>query len=503
MRGKNKPDNPERWLDSRRHPCHADTLVFLMNFPMLIGSDWRYSAATVGLYNPYDGSSSGHLCLADAADLEAAITSAHTTFQTITRHQSGAQRSVLLANVVTGLAARRAELVDLLIQEAGKPRQFAEIEVTRAMAVFQLAAELARESRGHLLSAAGLPAGAQHYGHAERFPLGVIYAITPFNFPLNLVAHKIAPALATGNTVLLKPSPKTPIIALKLGEILRAAGMPPGQVNIIHCDNTLAARPLDDDRIKFLSFTGSAAIGWQLKAQCRRQKVALELGGNAAAVLHDDADLAYAIRVLATGAFSHAGQSCISTQRIFVHSSRYAQFRSDFLSYVQNQIAWGDPNDPQVVTGPMIDAAAMQRTQNHLQDAVAAGATILCGGTPVGTVLPPTVLEVHSPDLPICHEELFAPVVTLQAYDDFDEALRWVNNTRYGLQASVFTQHIGRIRQAFRTLDVGAVLINQAPTFRLDNQPYGGTKDSGLGREGVSYTMDEMTELKCLILRED
>lgn len=472
-----------------------------MPSPLLIGAEWEHCETTFPVVNPYDGTTVAEVCLGGPAHLDRAIAAAHQAYMSVARHQPAYARSAILQRAAAAIEHHRADFVRLLIQEAGKPRAFAETEVTRAAGTFQLAGELARQTPGHLLDLDAFASGDRHFGLARRFPLGVVYALTPFNFPLNLVAHKVAPALATGNTVVLKPSPQTPLTALLLGRLLLEAGLPPGQLNIVCCSNDDAIRPLTDERVRMVSFTGSAAVGWKLKSLCGRQRVALELGGNAAAIVHEDADLTTAIPALATGAFAYAGQSCISTQRILVHSPVFDVFRERFVAHVRQSIHTGDPDHPTTTVGPLVNAAALQRTTGWIEAALAGGARLLLGGQVSGRCLTATVIEVPHQRFDLCLNEAFAPVVTLQRYDDFPDALREANDSRYGMHAGVFTRDIGRAREAYETLDVGGVLINQAPTFRADNQPYGGTKDSSFGREGVRYAMEEMTELKSLILR--
>ncbi len=469
--------------------------------PFLIGTDWITTPETIPVHDPYLGTHLADLCLGSPTHLTAAIASAEIAF-TITRQQAPCDRSDLLSRIVCLLERDRSEFVELIVAEAGKPRTLAEGELTRALSTFRLAAELARATSGHLLDLDAFAPGRHHIGQVQHFPLGVIYAITPFNFPLNLVAHKLGPALATGNTVLLKPSPRTTLIALRLGRLLLEAGITPGQVNIVPCANENAALPLADPRVRMLSFTGGDAVGWHLKSLCLRQKVTLELGGNAAAIVHSDAILEDAIPLLATGSFAYSGQSCISTQRILVHESIFENFRGKFVAHTRAYIHCGDPREAATVVGPMIHSSAVQRTLANLAAATHAGATILLGGTPISdNILPPTIVEVQHQDSAISCEEAFAPIVTLQRYTDWEHALRLVDESRFGMQVGIFTQDINRIHHAFATLDVGTVLINQAPTFRAENQPYGGTKDSSFGREGVRNTMEDMTQLKSLIIR--
>lgn len=469
--------------------------------PLLIGSNWVETALHAAIRSPFDDAPVGTVCVGGRGQLLNAVEAADRAFADLTRTQPAFERADILLRVAAAIENRRAEFVDLIVGEAGKPRALAEAEVSRAVATFTIAAALARETPGHLLDMDAFASGRGHVGLARRFPIGVIYGITPFNFPLNLVAHKVAPVLATGNTIVIKPAPQTPLTALLLARLVREAGSPAGQVNVVTCANDDAGAPLEDERVKMVSFTGSAAVGWKIKALSGRRRVALELGGNAAAIVHDDADLETAIPALATGSFAYAGQSCISTQRLLVHARIFDAFCSRFVAHVSAHIRAGDPRDPAVTVGPMINAAARTRVLAWIDEARAAGARLLHGGQVIGACLEPTILAVPNQNSTLCREEAFAPVVTLQRYETFDEAIALANASRYGLQAGVFTRDIGRIAQAFDRLEVGGVLINQAPTFRTDNQPYGGVKDSGFGREGVRSAMEEMTELKTLVVR--
>jgi acyl-CoA reductase-like NAD-dependent aldehyde dehydrogenase len=468
---------------------------------LLIGSRWVKTDTQVTIRSPYDDAPVGRVCLGGAADLRDAVEAAHRAFADLTRNQPSFERADILSRVAATIERRRSEFVDLIIGEAGKPRVLAEAEVTRAVGTFTIASALARETPGHLLDLDAFASGRGHVGLARRFPIGVIYGITPFNFPLNLVAHKIAPALATGNTIVIKPAPQTPLTALLLAHVVQEAGAPAGQLNVVTCANEHAGIPLEDERVKMVSFTGSSAVGWKIKALCGRKRVALELGGNAAALVHEDANLDVAIPSLAAGSFAYAGQSCISTQRILVHARIHDAFCARFTEHVRTEIRAGDPRDSAVTVGPMINAAARARVLAWIDEACGAGGRVLHGGRVVGTCLEPTVLAVPNQNSTLCREEAFAPVVTVQRYESFDEAIALANASRYGLQAGVFTQDINRIAEAFAQLEVGGVLINQAPTFRTDNQPYGGVKESGFGREGVRSAMEEMTELKTLVVR--
>lgn len=471
--------------------------------PLLIGSE-RVSTSGIGrVRNPYDGSAVGEFCTAGEREVGWALEEAQAAFAGPVRRQSAEERAQVLARAADGIGRREREFATLIVAEAGKPITLAEAEVARAQQTFHFASRAALHPPGAGdLEIDASPAGRGHVGSVRRFPLGVILAVTPFNFPLNLVAHKIAPALASGNSALLKPSPRTPFCSLLLGEVLLEAGMPPGQVNVVPCENDMVGRMLDDPRVKMLSFTGSAAVGWDLKARAKKQRVALELGGNAAAIVHRDARWRDRLAMFAGGAFGYAGQSCISLQRLYVHREIYAEFRDAFVDYVRGEVKHGDPRDRAVSVGPLIDAASRDRILAWVDEAMERGAKRLTGLPPDarGLVLPPIVLEGLPAQAAITGEEVFGPVVALAPYDEFDDAIRQVNASRYGLQAGVFTEDLGLVNRAYDELEVGAVLVNQVPTFRVENMPYGGVKDSGFGREGVTYAMEEMTEPRALIV---
>jgi len=466
---------------------------------LLIGSEWRETGRTKPVLNPYSGEEFAQVPLGDAKAVDEAIKVAHEAFA-VTRLQAPHARGDLLARVAHRIEERRADFVETMIAEAGKPSTFADAEVTRAVITFTVASEEARRQHGELLNIDAYAPGSGHFGLVRRFPLGVISAITPFNFPLNLVAHKVAPGMAAGNTMVVKPAMKTPLTSLLLAEVLVECDMPPGQVNFVTCNHEEGTALITDERIKMVSFTGSPEVGWQLKAQCGKKKITLELGGNAGVIVHDDADVKSTVPKIAVGAFSYAGQSCISVQRIVVQESIYEEFKQQFVAYVREHIETGDPRDKKTVVGPMIDAGALDRIAGWVESARKAGAKILCGGHVKGQCLDATVIEKPARDLDVCAKEAFGPIVTLHSYKTFEDALKFVNDSDFGLQAGVFTRDIGRAMSAFEQLEVGGVLINNVPTFRADNMPYGGLKDSGFGREGVRFAMEEMTELKSLIL---
>jgi len=343
------------------------------------------------------------------------------------------------------------------------------------------------------------PGMDRHLSLARRFPIGPVLGITPFNFPLNLVAHKVAPCLAAGNPMVLKPAPQTPLTSLLLAEVVLEARLPPGALSVVPCENAVAEQMVTDDRFKVVSFTGSAPVGWMLKAKSGKKRVLLELGGNAGVIVEPDADVDTAAARCAAGGYAYSGQTCISVQRIFVHASVYDRFVAQFVARVK-ELKTGDPAEETTVIGPLIDEAAAKRVEQWIQEAAAQGARVLAGGKRTGTVVEATVLADVTPSMKVSCREVFGPVVTVSRYTDFSAALAALNASDYGLQAGVFTRDIDRIFRSYRELEVGAVLANEIPTFRAEHMPYGGVKDSGLGREGLRYAIEEMTELKLLVL---
>jgi acyl-CoA reductase-like NAD-dependent aldehyde dehydrogenase len=467
---------------------------------LLVGGRWLSTADRLAVTNPYTGEEFARVPMGNAETIDLAIGAAASAFPRV-KNTPAHQRATLLNKIARGIEERRSEFVETVVNEGGKPVFFAEAEVSRAVMTFQTAAEEARRQHGEMLDLDGLPPGEGHLGFTRRFPLGVISAITPFNFPLNLVAHKVAPCIATGNTMVVKPATKTPLTALLLAQVLQDEGTPDGQINFITCSNEDAGILITDERVKKITFTGSPAVGWKLKTQCGKKRITLELGGNAGCIVHADADLDTAIPLIALGGFGQAGQSCISVQRVVVHESIYDTFRERFAAHVKEKVKTGDPRDHATVVGPMITRDALEKIHATIKNAVANGAKIVLGGNVTGQCLEATVIENAPANDPLCAEEAFAPIVTLHRYSDFDKALAFVNDSDFGLQAGVFTRDLKLALRAFETLEVGGVLINQVPTFRVENMPYGGVKDSGFGREGVRWAMEEMTEVRSCIIR--
>jgi glyceraldehyde-3-phosphate dehydrogenase (NADP+) len=405
---------------------------------------------------------------------------------------------------VTGrlLADERAELARLMASDAGKPITLAAAEIERAITVFRLAAEEARR-----FGVAAFPADADARGGGltamvERLPIGTVAAISPFNFPLNLVAHKVAPAIASGNAVVLKPPPQAPLAAFRLAELLTRAGLPPGGLQVLHLPVPLAERLATDPAFALLSFTGSARVGWHLKSIAGAKRVVLELGGNAPVLVHSDTPNLPAVAArIAWGAFAYAGQVCIKVQRLYVHAPIYRRFVR-LVVEATRRLKAGDPRRAETVIGPLIDETSMHRVQEWIAEAVGAGAKPLLRGRRRGNVLGPTILAAVTPRMKVSAEEVFGPVLTVAPYRSFREGIRLANATQYGLQAGVYTHDARRVREAFHGLDVGGVVVNDLPTLRLDHLPYGGVKRSGFGREGIVDAMMEMTEGRLLLMRD-
>ncbi len=467
-------------------------------YKLFIGGEWIATGAIAEIRSPYDGRIAGLAHRAGPEHLEKAIQAAHDAFET-TRKMSTHHRAEILEKVVAGLKQHREALAQAIALEAGKPIKNARAEVARSIMTFTDAAEEAKRIRGEWLPLDLDAASAGRQGLVRRFPIGPVAAITPFNFPLNLVAHKIAPAMASGNTLVLKPASQTPLTALMLAGIIREAGAPAGMVNVVNCNSKIAQPLITDDRLKYLTFTGSGAVGWGLKQQAGKKRVALELGGNAGAAVHSDADLDYAAQRCVMGSFAYAGQTCISVQRIYVHQPVFDAFTEKFLALAR-KLKVGDPLDDTTDIGPMISEAEAARAGQWVQEAVAQGAKLLLGGERSGAVLPPVVLTGTRPAMKVNCQEVFAPVVTLEPYREFAEAVAAINQSEYGLQAGVFTRDIKAVFKAFEELEVGGLLVNDVPTWRTDPMPYGGMKDSGQGREGVRYAIEEMTERKIMVL---
>jgi glyceraldehyde-3-phosphate dehydrogenase (NADP+) len=474
------------------------TIADVATHGFLVDGKWMEDGDVVEVKAPYDGAVVGRVFQGRRQHAEAAIAAAVKAFGT-TRRLPAFERQRVLRRVAEGITKRKEEFSRTLCQEAGKPIKAARTEVERAVFTFTVAAEESTRIYGEYLPLDWQEYTAGRWGIVKRFPLGPIAGITPFNFPLNLVVHKVAPAIAAGCPMVLKPAPETPLSSLLMAEVVQQAGWPDGALNVIPLSNEDAGLLVSDDRIKMISFTGSAAVGWQIKKNSGKKKVILELGGNAGVIIHSDADLEYAAERCVAGGFGYAGQTCISVQRILVQQSVYGKFTDLFLAGVKT-LRTGDPLDESTDVGPVIRESDAQRAIDWIHEAVRGGARVLCGGNRKGSIVEPTVLTGTKPDMKVNCQEIFGPVVTVEPYGEFDEALRQINSSAYGLQAGIFTRDAKLMFQAFEELEVGGLLAGDVPTFRIDHMPYGGVKDSGIGREGLRYAIEEMTEPKLMVM---
>ena len=468
------------------------------SYPYYLGGVAVAANTDLPVTNKYTGAVATRVARADRTVVAQAIGAAQEAFAA-TRRMPAFQRQAVLSHAVERVTQRQSELAEALAIEAGKPIRDARGEVTRLIDTFRIAAEEAVRIAGEWLPLDISPRAAGYQAIVRRFPLGPCALITPFNFPMNLVAHKVAPAIAAGCPWVLKPASATPVGALILGEILAETKLPPGAFSIVPCSAADAEPLVTDERIKLLSFTGSPDVGWSLKARAGQKRVTLELGGNAACIVDRDADLDFAAERITSGAFYQSGQSCISVQRIIAHRAIYEALKARLIERA-TKLKAGDPLDEQTFLGPLITEADALRIEQWVGEAVVAGARVLCGGHRDGVFYEATYLENVDPRQKISCIEVFGPVATIQPFDEFADAVRIANDSRYGLQCGVFTHDLRHAFYAYEELDVGGVIVNDIPSFRVDNMPYGGVKHSGQGREGVRYAIEEMTERKLLVL---
>ena len=466
--------------------------------PLLLAGAPSAGTSAVTLHAPWDGRALDAIAQAGPAEMEAAAAAAARAFA-VTRAMPAWRRADVLRKVALGLAARREEIAGLIRDEGGKPITFARAEVSRAIDTFNLSAEEASRIEGEVFGLDGVAAGEGRTAIVRRFPRGPVLAIAPFNFPLNLVAHKVAPAIAAGCPVVIKPAEATPSAALVLGELCVEAGWPAEAISVLPCDRSVAGALVDDPRFPVISFTGSDVVGWQLRARAPRKQVLLELGGNAAAIVEPDADLAYAIPRIAAGGFAHAGQVCISVQNVLVHERVFAEARERMIAAAA-AVPRGDPARDATVCGPMINPGQADRVESWVAEAVSGGANAHGGGRE-GSVLAPIVLDSVPDGARILRDEAFGPVLAMRPYRTLDEAIAYVNAGRFGLQCGVFTRDVGALFRAFSGLEVGGVIHDDYPTFRVDAMPYGGVKDSGVGREGPRWAIRDFTEERLLVLK--
>lgn len=470
----------------------------MKEYKLLIKGKWEESKDIREIKSPYDQSVVGKVNFAEERQVQEALTAADEAFLE-TKKLSSHERSRVLEKISSEIERRKEELAKSIVLTAGKTIKSSRVEVERAVNTFKIASEEAKRMEGEIIPLDLSAQTKERWGFVRRFPIGVITAITPFNFPLNLVAHKVAPVLASGNTVVLRPASQVCITSLLLGEIINETDYPKGGINIVPSGYKEAKVLLDDERVKKLTFTGSPSIGWELKKRAYKKKVTLELGGNAAAVIEPDANLDFVLPRTILGAFSYSGQVCISIQRIFLNEVIYERFMADFVEATK-KLKMGNPLKEETDIGPMINLEAAEKTEEWVQEAVKNGARIVCGGKRDGVMYEPTVLENVKPELRISWFEAFAPIVVVYPYKDFEEALKGVNYSIYGLQAGIFTNDLKKAFRAYEVLDVGGVIVNDIPTFRIDHMPYGGVKESGFGREGLKYAIGEMTEMKLMAL---
>lgn len=467
----------------------------------LIHGTWYFEGD--GTFNTvidkYTGDHMARIPHATETQMEEAITAAYASRDAL-RKMSAGERSAKLDALAASIAKHEEAIVELMVKEAGKPVGAARIEVARSITTVRTAAAEALRFGGEM-TPMDFGAGVGKTAFTKRFPIGVIAAITPFNFPLNLVLHKVAPAMAVGCPMVLKPSPQAPLCSLVLGKLMEDIGWPKDAFHVLMCGLPVAEKLAKDERVAMLSFTGSDKVGWHLKNICGKKKLALELGGNAAVIVDEGVDLAVAAKTVAIGANVYAGQTCISTQRIYVVKSVFAQFR-DLLVKEYAALKAGDPSDASVTVGPIIDKGHFDRIAHWVNEAVAGGAQVLSGGKAVDVdrnIYAPTLLTGTRTDMKVSCAEVFGPVAILEEVADFGEAIARVNDSSYGLQTGVFTDSVAHMKQAHDELEVGGIIIGNVPGFRIDSMPYGGIKDSGLGREGVKYAMEEMSEPRLLV----
>jgi acyl-CoA reductase-like NAD-dependent aldehyde dehydrogenase len=464
----------------------------------LVAGEWKEGSDSFEVKSPFDGAVVAEVGSPGETDVERAVAAAAEVFPE-TRKLPVHARAEALSHISRRLQERADEVGEVIAREGGKPLKWARVEAARAVSTFRWAAEEARREGGEIMRLDTEASLGSRVGLIRRFPLGPVLAIAPFNFPVNLVAHKMAPALAVGAPVIIKPATKTPLGALLLGEIFSETDLPEAMLSVLPIGGSQAGELAKDERIKKISFTGSSEVGWNLRAAAPKKAVTLELGGNAGVIVHEDGDIDTAAQRIAFGGYYQAGQSCISVQRVLVHENVMSEFSEKLVDEVE-KLEVGDPMNPQTDVGPVIDHDALERISQWVDEAVQAGAEVLTGGKREDPFYIPTVLSKTKPDMKVQCMEIFGPVITIDSYSNFEDAIKEANNTQYGLQAGVFTKDVDRLFLAFRDIDVGGVVANDVSAFRADQMPYGGTKESGSGREGLRYAMDEMSEMKIMVL---
>ena len=471
-----------------------------MEYKLLIGGQWVDGGPALEVKNKYSGQLVGTLPTARREDVDAAIAAAERARE-VMAEMPAYKRAEILFRTAAFIRERADDLARTIAAEAGKALKFARAEVDRAASTFTIASEEAKRLHGETIPLDAVPAGEGYFGFWTRRPVGVIAAISPFNFPLNLVAHKVAPAIASGNTIVLKPATTTPLAAVKLCQILMEAGLPAGAINlVIGSGGTVGEWLVTDPRVDKITFTGSPDVGRHILSVAGIKKVTLELGNTSPVVVAPDADLDFVAKRCAVGAYYNSGQVCISVQRIYSEKQVYEPFSEKFVKATESMVV-GDPLDERVDVGPMIDQKEVDRIESWVNEAQTSGAKVLTGGKRDGTVYYPTVLSDVDEEMKVVAEEAFAPVASIIRSDDFESALQQANDTKYGLQVGVFTRDIDRVFKAVKRLNFGGVIINDTPNFRADHMPYGGNRQSGLGREGVRFAMEDMTNIQLVAIR--
>ncbi len=468
-----------------------------MEYKIYLAGKFIETENKLDVYNSYDNSLIGHTYLANKDHVEEAITKAEEAFNATSQMPSH-QKESILTDIYTELKTNREKMATLIAKEAAKPIKFALAEVDRSVQTFKIAAEECKRINNEYFSVDWTKAGENKEGFVKYVPIGPVSGISPFNFPLNLTAHKIAPAIATGNPIILKPSSSTPLSVLLLAKIIDKTELPKGAFSVLPCNRETGNILVTDNRFKKLTFTGSPEVGWDMKTKCGRKKVTLELGGNAAAIVTPTCNMEDTIKKTVSGAFAYSGQVCIHLQRIYVHESVFNEFTDRFITDAK-KIKSGSPLDNNTDISAMIDLKNAERVENWINEAKEAGAKVLLGGNRNYTYVEPTVITNTTSEMKVNNLEVFGPVVCIEKYSDFDTAIENVNNSEFGLQAGIFSDSINEINRAFNNIEVGGLIVNDVPTFRVDHMPYGGVKSSGLGREGIKYTMKEMLEPKLMV----
>jgi glyceraldehyde-3-phosphate dehydrogenase (NADP+) len=471
--------------------------IIMKDYPLLIGGNEVTTENRLNVLDPYDNAIVGKTYLAGTEELEQAIETAQSIQSELWALPTHARSNALL-KISNELNKRRHELANLLAAECGKPLKYAQGEIDRAVQTFKVASEEAKRFPAEVMQLDTTPAGENREGIVKYFPVGLVAGIAPFNFPMNLVAHKVAPAIAAGCPIILKPASATPLSALELARIIDKTDLPKGTVTVLPMDRQTGNQLVTDDRFKLLTFTGSPEVGWKMKEQAGKKRVVLELGGNAGVIITKGTDLNRALPRLLVGAFAYSGQVCIHAQRFFVHSSLFDEF-CDKMKAGAESLKWGSPLDADTDISAMIDAANTHRMVEWLKEAKDSGAKVLSGGFEKDGIYAPTILTNVKKETQVCSEEVFGPIIVVEKFDDFEEAIEQLNDSRFGLQAGVYTDSIAEMNLAFEKIECGGVIINDVPTFRVDQMPYGGIKDSGFGREGLKYAILDMMEPRILV----